>query len=545
MCASVLTGCGGQSPETRDGGAASAAAAPWQYRGVNYATWWHDSFEAQQSDTALGDLATTGANCLALVVTEYLNDATSSVIRRDPQRTPTVRSVRHAIRVAHGLGLQVMLKPHVDCKDGSFRGAILPAEKAAWRQSYADFIGRWAAEAQAGGAELFCVGTELTSMTRPGDQGYWRGLIQAVRQTYGYTGRLTYAANYDAYQAVTFWDALDLAGVDGYFRMPTATVSPSQNALRQAWGRLLPKLRTWQAEHGKPVVFTELGYASVCGCTGTPYDPPGGPYSDLCQANAYAAALEVLAAEGWVAGVLLWDWEPFAPIPQAPGPTRAMYTPQDKPAQDILSAAFGGVPPPNGADRTLFGFERSALRWVPQLADENRGIRSVAASRVRADQGSGSLELRCDLAGKSEQRKKGEAYVDLRWLGIGSSFHLQGRDVTCRVYCPPGSRGDPNAPNGLQLFVKDDHEPEWRSLYGDWENIIDGAWNELSLRVGRAKPPEGHIDPGFDPSHIVAVGVKVGINANSTGSLRNSLHVDSLQMEGIASADDLAVLATD
>jgi hypothetical protein len=63
--------------------------------------------------------------------------------------------------------------------------------------------------------------------------------------------------------------------------------------------------------------------------------------------------------------------------------------------------------------------------------------------------------------------------------------------------------------------------------------------------VGRAKPPEGHIDPGFDPSHIVAVGVKVGINANSTGSLRNSLHVDSLQMEGIASADDLAVLATD
>jgi hypothetical protein len=53
----------------------------------------------------------------------------------------------------------------------------------------------------------------------------WRRVIAAVR---GVTSaRLTYAANFDAYQRVAFWDALDAIGIQAYFPLTDKATSAS------------------------------------------------------------------------------------------------------------------------------------------------------------------------------------------------------------------------------------------------------------------------------------------------------------------------------
>ena len=64
----------------------------------------------------------------------------------------------------------------------------------------------YAAAAEEGNAELLCIGTELEEFVKKRPQ-YWRKLIQEIRGVY--KGKLTYAANWDEYQQVPFWDAVD------------------------------------------------------------------------------------------------------------------------------------------------------------------------------------------------------------------------------------------------------------------------------------------------------------------------------------------------
>ena len=58
---------------------------------------------------------------------------------------------------------------------------------------------------------------------------YWIELIQKVRAVY--QGQLTYAANYDNYQEVDFWEHLDFIGINAYFplREPSDKLPSSEN----------------------------------------------------------------------------------------------------------------------------------------------------------------------------------------------------------------------------------------------------------------------------------------------------------------------------
>jgi hypothetical protein len=58
--------------------------------------------------------------------------------------------------------------------------------------------------------ELFCFGTELGNAIAKRPQ-YWSQLIVKIRK---YTGKLTYAANWDDFDKVPFWKELDYIGID-------------------------------------------------------------------------------------------------------------------------------------------------------------------------------------------------------------------------------------------------------------------------------------------------------------------------------------------
>ena len=96
---------------------------------------------------------------------------------------------------------------------------------------------------------------------------HWRQLIRQVRERY--QGQLTYAANFDQYQQVGFWDTLDFIGINAYFPLRstlTSDKSPEtlKTTLNSSWLNILNDIEIYrQAESitDKPVIFTELGYA--------------------------------------------------------------------------------------------------------------------------------------------------------------------------------------------------------------------------------------------------------------------------------------------
>jgi hypothetical protein len=461
-----------------------------------------------------------------------MNGPTASTIHPTPDGTPTDASVSALIRQARALGLSVMLKPHVDCGAGCSRTTLAPTDIPQWQASYRSFLLRCARLAQRDHAEMLCIGTELTTLSGKAYESYWRSLITKTVKP-NYTGLLTYAANWDAYDEVTFWDALDYAGVDAYFRLPPRAC-PTRDALRQAWLKLLPPLQAWQAKHGRPVLLTEVGYGSVDHCGAQPNAPDlSQPYSECCQAHAYGAALDVVATKPWIQGVFFWYWDPLAPHPAAHIPA---FTPQDKLAQDTMSLAFGGPGRPTGADPALFGFERGSLRWVRQMDPHIRGITGVWPSRDRARYGSGSLKLTCDLRGGNADWRNGEAFVDLRYLGLGNSgasFNLNGQPVTGSVWCPTGARGDAATPNRVRLVVKD---AGWHNLYSAWSAVNERRWLDLSVIVSATAPPDGYADPGFDPTAIGAVGLDFSLGEGSTASYAGPIYLDGVTVGNLGAA---------
>lgn len=114
-----------------------------------------------------------------------------------------------------------MLKPQIWIPKGGFTGNIKMKSEKEWitfESNYEKFILFFAKHAQTTNCELFCIGTEMNSfvIARP---KYWSDLILKIRKIY--TGKITYAENWDTYATVPFIPSLDYIGIDAYFPLDT------------------------------------------------------------------------------------------------------------------------------------------------------------------------------------------------------------------------------------------------------------------------------------------------------------------------------------
>lgn len=109
----------------------------------------------------------------------------------------------------------------------------------------------------------------------------WRELIARLRERF--PGPLGYAANFDQYQDVGFWDALDVIGINAYFSL-RKELYPFRNSreiyrqLGEGWRAVLGEIQTLRTERGlldKPVIFTELGYTYRANSTFQPWASTG------------------------------------------------------------------------------------------------------------------------------------------------------------------------------------------------------------------------------------------------------------------------------
>jgi hypothetical protein len=291
----------------------------------------------------LDEMAAVGASHVAIVVPYYMKDNKSFAIYRHPRLSVPMPTVERTIGDARARGLDVFLFPILRLEDesgGNWRGNLQPADVDAFYASYEAYILAFAELAERLSVPLLSVGSELASMDV--DTPRWRKIIAAVRRVYH--GALTYSANWDHYDEVAFFDALDYAGVTGYFELSEKAKAleedPPIETLVHSWREVHRRLMRWQHRIGKPILITEVGYLSQRGAAARPWNEGANEALDLdLQRRCYEAFRRVWDGEDRLAGAYFWNWFGWG------GPTSKEYTPRAKPAAREVGAWYGGARP--------------------------------------------------------------------------------------------------------------------------------------------------------------------------------------------------------
>jgi len=291
-------------------------------RGITLSTHWSGADWAHDTiEPTLDRIASTGANWVTIHPYATI-DADGTVVFRpiDPDNPP--EHVVRPIREAHARGLKIMIKPHLAYWGSPFawRGEIqFGDDEPSWQRFFASYQ-RWIVTLAivSHDADGFAVGTELGGTLD--HEAQWRSIIEAVRDASATP--LTYAANWDSYRKVRFWDALDVIGIQGYFPLDDPerrTYDPvsgdpidrilDEAEIRRGWGRLRAELREYSVELNRPVVFTELGYSRAFSTALRPWESRvDGEEARSMQRLCMRVALETIEAEPTLIGVFLWKW---------------------------------------------------------------------------------------------------------------------------------------------------------------------------------------------------------------------------------------------
>ncbi len=258
----------------------------------------------------------------------------------------TPEGAKETIRLAKKNNLGVMLKPQV-WMHGSWVGDMEFEKESDWLQwesDYRDYIITFAKIAAEHEVEILCVGTEFKRSAVIREQ-YWRDLIGEIRTIY--KGDLTYSANWDEFESMPFWDALNLIGISSYFPL-SDEAEPSISKLKKAWNPVKKSMEAVSQKYNKAILFTEYGYLSVDGCAGKTWilekKRHDLPTNEKAQCNALEALYTVFSDEKYWAGCFYWKWYPYNYHRRN---RRANdYTPQGKMAENTIRkwyGAFNGI----------------------------------------------------------------------------------------------------------------------------------------------------------------------------------------------------------
>jgi len=282
------------------------------------------------------------ADYAAVMPFGFLRDISSPTIIFNTDRQwfgETKIGAKQYIELLHKNKIRVMLKPQIWVWRGVFTGELKMQSEASWQElekSYEAFILTYAALAEEAKVEIFCIGTELEEfvVNRP---EFWKQLIQKIRAKY--QGKLTYAANWDEYGRTPFWASLDYIGIDAYFPLSEER-TPTVEQLKEGWQPWKNKIAVLSKEVSRPVLFTEFGYRSMDYTAKKPWlvDRNEENVNLEGQVNAKKAIFESFWDEDWFAGGFVWKW--FIQHDKAGGPTDNRFTPQNKPAQEIIKTFY-------------------------------------------------------------------------------------------------------------------------------------------------------------------------------------------------------------
>jgi sugar phosphate isomerase/epimerase len=284
------------------------AAAP--IRGITLSThrsgedWGWDSIEP-----TLDRINELGATWVAIHPYAWITDDGTVHFREFDSDNPPASIIRPIVE-AHRRGLKILIKPHLGYWRSRFswRGEINFDSEDEWNRffrTYETWITQVAALSRE--ADGFCVGTELDATLD--HESEWRRVIASVRELT--PAPLSYAANWATYRRVSFWDAVDIIGVQAYFPLTEAR-DPDEEELRAGWASVMSEIEDFAAKRDQYVVFTELGYNQSHQAAARPWDSHSDEEDAAAelQARCLRVALELIEEEPRVIGAFLWKWFP-------------------------------------------------------------------------------------------------------------------------------------------------------------------------------------------------------------------------------------------
>jgi hypothetical protein len=302
------------------------------------------TFTFDQVKDPIQALTDNDFNTISVLVTQYMDSPGSAVIHPVLGKTHSDEEIRELLGLLRERGIRIAFKPHVDIVDGTWRGMISHAtqqDKEQWFAAYTKFVVHYAALCEEYGVEMFVVGTEFESLVGAENRLLWEGVIAAVRSVF--SGTLTYAANWDGYGNVCFFDLLDIAGVDAYFPLSDKS-DPTFEELKAGWENYawqgtthnwLAEIRAFQQQINKPILFSEIGYRSSDYAARAPWDyEEERPINLALQQRCYQAFNEVFKQEEWFAGSLVWIGQPYK---DDGGLLDSSFSPLNKPVMSVFN----------------------------------------------------------------------------------------------------------------------------------------------------------------------------------------------------------------
>ncbi|ARV06508.1 glycoside hydrolase [Polaribacter sp. SA4-10] len=281
-------------------------------------------------------------NYVSLMPFGFIKDLTSPIITHNSDRQWFGETQNGLLQYAKSFqkeSFKIMVKPHIWVWRGEFTGDIEMDSEEKWvilENAYTEFILTYAKASQELNADIFCIGTELEKFVtkRP---LYWQELIKKIKKEF--KGKLTYAANWDEFKRVPFWNQLDFIGVDAYFPLSDKK-TPSVLDFEIGWKPHKDEILKIQKQFNKPVVFTEFGYRSVDFNAIAPWksDRIDGNINLMAQANGFQAIHNQFWKEDWFAGGFIWKW--FHKHDEVGGADNNRFTPQNKPAEKLMKKLY-------------------------------------------------------------------------------------------------------------------------------------------------------------------------------------------------------------
>jgi hypothetical protein len=347
-------------------------------------SWGYDSrrgaYESPAAEQSMQAMAATGVDCACICFSTFMptHQTPEFVWGEANPRMVSDDEIRRAIDLARDNKMKVILKPMINCRDGTWRAwvkffrPVTDEERARgvtgemdpwgddpvmregmvkdlakwdqWWDNYSAFILHYARIAHEKHVEGLCLGCEMSS-TEEFDER-WRQLIKEVRDVYD--GSLTYDVNHGREDEVPWWDAVDFISVSAYYAVPPPEGQSVEEAARQTTPlaeiakeltTVKQRLAAISAKWHKPICFIETGCANIRGCARYPWshprDPHEHPTDDQEQANYYQAMFEVFYNERWFMGFAWWDWPARLREPDDPWAKRG-FCAHGKPAEDVM-----------------------------------------------------------------------------------------------------------------------------------------------------------------------------------------------------------------
>ncbi len=277
--------------------------------------------------------ADMGATWIQIAFPSYQRRFDTSSFPVADRRTPSSEMVSSAIQSARSLGFKVAIHPLLliqDPTDPHWRGQLDPENLARWFRYYRQWMGNIAQLSERAGADLLFIGSELSSLQIHTMQ--WQHTVDEVREIF--SGWISYSANWDDWQQISFFRHLDALGINGYIPLSDGS-EIHRESLVAHWLPMRSQIHRWARLSGIPIFFSELGYPSHTHGLERPWDHVSDFGVDLAmQTRGYQAFIDTFTDDPVLAGTF------FYALHEDGGEQDRSYTPAKKPAQKLIREFF-------------------------------------------------------------------------------------------------------------------------------------------------------------------------------------------------------------